>query len=60
VRGQADKKVTVKDLLGPIAVEGGGIISSEPKVIVMGFTPALISFRKKAVRKLISIAGLTY
>jgi hypothetical protein len=42
-----NKKVMAKDLLGPMAGEGGGIISSEPKVIAMGFAPALISFRKK-------------
>ena len=47
MRGQADKKVMVKDLLAPMAREGGRIISSEPKVIAMGFVPALISFRKK-------------
>jgi hypothetical protein len=33
--------------LGPrMAGERGGVISSEPKVIVMGFVPALISTRK--------------
>ena len=45
MRGEADKKVLAKDLLGPMAGVGGGIISSEPKVIAMGFAPALISFR---------------
>jgi proteasome assembly chaperone (PAC2) family protein len=38
VRGQAEKKVLTKDLLCPI--------SSEPKVIAMGFAPSLISLRK--------------
>ena len=47
MRGQADEKVLAKDLLGPVAGEGGGIIASKPKVITMGFAPALISFRKK-------------
>jgi hypothetical protein len=36
----------VKDLLDPMAGESGESITSEPKVIVMGFAPALISFRK--------------
>jgi hypothetical protein len=45
VRGQADKKVLAKHLLGSMAGESGGVISSEPKVIAMGFAPALISFR---------------
>jgi hypothetical protein len=36
----------VEDLLGPMAGESGEIIWSEPEVIVMGFAPALISFRK--------------
>jgi hypothetical protein len=39
VRGQADKKVMVKDLLGPMAGESGVIILSEPTVIAMGFAP---------------------
>ena len=48
VKGQAGKKVMAKDLLGPMmAGEGGGIISSELKVIAMGLAPALISFREK-------------
>jgi hypothetical protein len=46
VRDEADKKVLAKDLVGPMAGVGGGIISSEPKVIAMGFAPALISFRE--------------
>jgi hypothetical protein len=48
VRGEADKKVLAKDLLGPMAGKGGGIIASETKVIAIGFAPALISFREKA------------
>ena len=48
MRGEADKKVLAKDLLGPpMAGKGGGGIASEPKVIAMSFAPALISFRKK-------------
>jgi proteasome assembly chaperone (PAC2) family protein len=46
VRGQAEKKVLTKDLLCPMTGEGSGIISSEPKVIAMGFAPSLISLRK--------------
>jgi hypothetical protein len=47
VRSQADKKVMAKDLLGPMAGEGGEIISSEPKVIAIGFAPALIAFGRR-------------
>ena len=46
MRGEADKKVLAKDLLGPPGTKGGGVIASEPKVIAMSFAPALISFRK--------------
>ena len=41
MRGQAEKKVLTKDLLCPMTGEGSGIISSEPKVIAMGFAPLL-------------------
>jgi hypothetical protein len=47
VKGRADKKVMVKDVLVPMAKESGEIVSSKPKVIdMMGFALALISFRK--------------
>jgi hypothetical protein len=37
---------SAKDLLGPMAGDGGGKISRNPKVIAMGFALALISFPK--------------
>jgi hypothetical protein len=37
-----------KDLLGPLAEERGGAISSEPKMEAMGFAPAMIGFREES------------